>query len=274
MFTSVWQDPNVAMGSAEVQNLMKRIAIICVACVLGVASRAQILLDNFNQPGLSDYVKTVVLDNGIAEANVSFSDASGSLVASYAGTVNQPEQVLLLRNDLSLGVGFRLLVDVLFPAQTSQMDFGLAVSSTKTPTAASVSLTDTRNTFNWAAIYVRPSQNAVRALSSIDGTVATGTGVLTADETTVAQLFIERNTSSLFTLGYYDTGGNRFVSRTASFTATDVGNAIGFYADLRAAGGSLGSLDNLQLGVIPEPSTSILAGFGLLALIAWMRRKG
>jgi hypothetical protein len=252
---------------------MKLTTITIALCLVGAAAQAQLLLDNFNQPGLGDYTQTTILDNGVAEANVSFSDASGGLVGSYSGTINQPEQVLLLRNDLSLGVGFRLLVDVLFPTQTSQMDFGLAVSATVSPTAASLADTDTRDTFNWASIYVRPSQNAVRTTASISGAVNTATGVLAADETSVSQLFIERNSATTFTLGYYDANDTRFVSRSAVFAANDVGTAIGFYGDLRAVGGTLGMLDNLSIGVIPEPSVSILAGFGLLALAARLRRR-
>lgn len=252
---------------------MKKISTTLAACLLGAVAQAQ-LVDSFSGGSLGTYTLTRVLDNGVAEANVTFSDTTGALVGSYAGTINQPEQLVLLRSDVSLGVGFRLLADVLFPVQTSQMDFGLAVSATATPTGVgNPTPTDTRGTFNWAGVYVRPSQNAVRAVSSINGTVVTATGVLAADETAIGQLFIERNSATDFTLGYYDTSATRFVSRTASFTATDVGTAIGFYADLRAAGGSLGSLDNLRITVIPEPSVFALAGIGALGLLWRCRRK-
>lgn len=250
---------------------MKRTCVLLAAALLSATAPAQ-LVDGYSGGSLGSYTLTRVLDNGVAEGNVSFSDSGGTLAAAYAGTVNQPEQLVFLRSDFSLGVGFRLMADVLFPAQTSQMDFGLAVSATATPTAASGGDTDTRDTFNWAGIYVRPSQNAVRAASSINGTVVTGTGVLTADETTVGQLFIERNSATDFTLGYYDTSATRFVSRTAIFTASDIGTAIGFYADLRAAGGSLGSLDNLSIVAIPEPSGVALAGLSLLAWLGFRRR--
>ena len=252
---------------------MKKLSLITSACLLGLFAQAQ-LVDNFSGGSLGSYTLTRILDNGVAEANVSFSDASGALVASYGGTISQPEQLVLLRNDFSLGIGNVLLVDVAFPAQTSQMDFGIAVSATATPAGVvNPTPTDTRTGFNWTGIYVRPSQNAVRAASSIGGVLDTGTGVLTADETAVGQLFIERNSATDFTLGYYDTSNVRFVSRTVTFAATDVGTAIGFYADLRAVGGSLGSLDNLRMTVIPEPSTAAFVGIGLLGLIGRLRRK-
>ena len=251
---------------------MKKISLIMSACLLGMIAQAQ-PIDDFETPGLGQYLQTTVLDNGIAEANVSFSDATGALVGSYGGTVSQPEQVLFLRNDFNLPVGSMLLVDTAFPPQTSQMDFGIAISATVNPLAASLADTDTRDLFNWAAVYVRPSQNAVRSTSSINGAVVTGTGVLTVDETLVSQLFIERNTSTDFTLGYYDTSANRIVSRTVSFTATDVGTAIGFYTDLRAAGGSLGSLDNLRITLIPEPASGALLGVGALAFMLFRGRR-
>lgn len=252
---------------------MKKIGIIMIASLMTMGVQAQ-LIDSFSGVGLGAYTLTRILDNGVAEANVSFSDASGALVASYAGTINQAEQVVFLRNDFSLAVGNRLLVDVLFPTQTSDLDFGIAVSATATPNSvANPTLTDTRSTFNWTAVYARPNQNAVRSASSINGTLVTATGVLTADETTVGQLFIERNSSTLFTLGYFDTSAVRHDSRTVTFTTSDVGTAIGFYGDLRAVGGTLGSLDNLRMELIPEPSTAALAGLGLLALIARRLRR-
>lgn len=251
---------------------MKKLGLVLSACLLSALAQGQ-LIDDFNVPGLGQYTQTRVLDNGISEANVSFSDASGSLVSSYGGTLNQPEQVLLLRNDFNLAVGNALLVDVLFLTQASQMDFGIAVSATNTPTSASIADTDTRDTFNWAAVYVRPSQDAVRATSSIGGAVTTGTGVLTVNETLVSYLFIERNSATDFTLGYIDNAANRIVSTSITFGATDVGTALGFYADLRAAGGSLGSLDNLTITAIPEPATGALLGLGVLALILARRRR-
>ncbi|MBC8095131.1 MAG: hypothetical protein H7Y43_04900 [Akkermansiaceae bacterium] len=251
---------------------MKKISLTIAACLIGAVSQAQ-LIDDFGVAGLGEYTQTRVLDNGIAEVNVSFSDASGKLSATYAGTISQPEQVLLLRNDFSLAIGYRLLVDVSFLTQTSSLDFGLAVSQTATPAGVvNPTPTDTRLGFNWAAVYVRPSQNTVRAGSFINGVAVTGTGILNVDETLVGQLFIDRDSATSFTLGYYDTSAVRVVSRTAVFTATDVGTAIGFYGDLRAPG-TLGDLDNLRIVAIPEPAATALAGVGMLTLIGRLRRR-
>jgi hypothetical protein len=251
---------------------MKRISVILTALSMAVAAQAQ-LIDDFSG-GLSPYTQTIVLDNAVAEANVSFSSAGGALVSSYGGTLSAAEQVVLLRGDTSLAVGNMLLVDTAFPTQTAQMDFGISVSAILNPTAASSADTDTRDTFNWAAVYVRPNQDAVRNLSSIGGVVTTAAGVRGAVETTVGQLFIERNTATDFTLGYFSTVGARYVGRTITFTATDVGTAIGFYGDLRAVGGSLGSLDNLRYAPVPEPSTAALLGlFGLVSVYRLRRSR-
>jgi hypothetical protein len=252
---------------------MKKLSLITAVCLAGAVSQAQ-LIDSFSGGSLGSYTLTRILDNNVSVANVSFSDAGGVLSAAYGGTGNAAEQVVLLRNDFSLSIGSRLLVDVVFPTQTSEMDFGLAVSATATPSSVvNPTPTDTRGTFNWAGVYVRPSQNAVRSTSSINGTVVTGTGVLTVDETLVSRLFIERTSATDFVLGYYNTSDVRVDSRTVTFTATDVGNAIGFYGDLRAVGGTLGSLDNLRIEVVPEPTSVALLGLGSLGLVFRWRRK-
>lgn len=230
------------------------------------------IIDDFNTPGLGEYTLTRVLDNGVAESNVSFSDASGALVASYAGTVNQPEQVLFLRSDANLGIGEKLVVDVAQGVSTSQMDFGLAVSATATPTGVgNPTPTDTRGMTNWMAVYVRPSQDAVRVSSSNNGVVTTANGVLgSVVETTVKRLFIQRSSSTSFTVGYVNTSNVTFNNLTFNFTATDVGTAIGFYGDLRANGGTLGSLDNLR--IVPEPTAGFLAMLGMVGFAAFRRR--
>jgi hypothetical protein len=228
------------------------------------------VVDDYNVAGLGQYTQTAVLDNGAAESNVSFSDATGALVASYAGTLNQPEQVVFLRDDAVLGIGEKLVADVSMAASTSQMDFGIAVGATKTPTAANAGDTDTRDAFNWASVSVRPSQNAIRVNSSINGVVTTGSGVLAADETLVSRLFIQRLSGTSFKVGYVDTSNVTFDALTINFTTSDVGNAIGYYADLRAAGGTLGALDNLR--IVPEPTAALLVAGGLLGLVSLRKR--
>ena len=115
-------------------------------------------------------------------------------------------------------------------------------------------------------MYVRPSQNSVRSTFGNTAAVVTGTGILTAAETTVSKLWITRNSATQYVLGYTNTSNVETTSQTVNFTSSsNVGDAIGFYADLRATGGTLGTLDNLT--IIPEPSAALLGGLGVLGLL-------
>ncbi len=206
------------------------------------------VIDDFADADLSQYTKTVVLDSGATEVNVGFSSPSGTLSANYttATANNITEQVMFLRNDVSLPVGSTLVADLAMPTTTQLMDLGLAVSTTATPTASSGG-SDTRNTFNWASVSARPSQDAIRVNRSINGTVDTNTGTIgTVTETTVSQLYIRRNSITQFVVGYTNASGVKTDASTINFTVTNVGAAIGFYTDLRASG-SLGAFDNLRI---------------------------
>jgi autotransporter-associated beta strand protein len=202
------------------------------------------LIDNFSDGNVSEYIRTIVHD-GNTITNITPSVAGGALVATYAGTSTH-EQVVLLRDDVSLDIGETLAVDVVMATTELTMDFGLAVSAVDNPIAASVSDTDTRETFNWASVAVRPSQDAIRVNQSSGGIVNTGGGVLSSVETNVAGLYITRNSATQFVLGYVDTNSTSFVATTLNFAATDVGTALGFYMDVRS-NGTLGNFDNLRI---------------------------
>jgi hypothetical protein len=241
-----------------------------VIAPLLIGSAGAVVIDDFNDGSLSEYTSTRVLDNAIATANVGFSSSSGSLVTTYDTGASAAEQVLLMRNDFSLAVGQTLTIDTAFATTSTQMDFGLAIAGAASIVSASAGDSDTRDLSNFLAVYVRPSQDAVRVTSSNNGVVTTATGVLPTAETLVAQLFITRVTSTQFTVGYIDTSAVSHESLTMDFTATDVGSTIGFYADMRTTSTSLGSLDNLA--IVPEPSAALLGGLGLFALLR--RRRG
>jgi autotransporter-associated beta strand protein len=209
------------------------------------------IIDDFADADLSQYTQTVVNDAVGSPVNVSFASPSGTLSATYSGDA-AVEQAVFLRDDVSLAIGSSLVVDVAMPVTSQQLDFGLAVSTTDTPTASSAGNLDTRASFNWAAVYARPSQTSVRNLSSINGTVSTAAGVLSAAPTSIAQLYITRNSTTQFVVGYTDTGLVKHDSSTINFTATTVGSALGFFADLRSAG-SLGVFDNLR--IVGAPTT-------------------
>ncbi|MEO5917359.1 MAG: PEP-CTERM sorting domain-containing protein [Luteolibacter sp.] len=253
---------------------MKPTPTFFLLAVLGSLSNslcrgATVLVDDFSDLTLTEYTQTRILDSTFANVNISFSASTGALGASYSGTPNAAEQVVILRDDYTLGVGETLTVDVSQATSTSDLDLGIVVATTKSPTAVSSLDLDTRDTMQWASVYIRPNQNAVRSLSYDGTTLVSGTGVLTADETTVAKLWIKRDSANTFSLGYINTSATSFTSKTVTMGSSSVGAAIGFYADLRVAGGTLGTLDNLT--IIPEPSTAILAG--LTAIGLGFRRK-
>lgn len=240
-----------------------------IAFAAAMPASAATVIDTFTGALSPQYTQTRVLDNGTG-ANVSFSTTGGALSASYAGT-NAAEQVLLLRDDYTLAVGNTLTVDVSQATSTSEMDFGIAVASTKAPSGVATT-GDTRTTFDWAAVYVRPSSNELKNLSSTGTptrTLISNTGNFTGvDETTVKSLWIKRDSTNVFSLGYINSSDVSFTSRTVTFSGIGATPAIGIYADLRANGGTLGTLDNLT--IIPEPRAAML---GLIGLLALLRRR-
>jgi hypothetical protein len=212
------------------------------------------LVDDFSAGGLAEYTLTRVLEQSSppgadTEANVSFSDTSGALVASYGGTVSAAEQVLLLRGDANLAAGQTLRADVSMAATTAQMDLGLAVSSTAVPTGTTPGTDlDTRDTFDAAIVSIRPSANNLRVNKYVAGASPdTTTGTLTVDEATVTGLYIRRNSNTQFVVGYTDSSSIDHAATSIDFATTNVGTAIGFYGDLRAIGGALGNFDNLRI---------------------------
>lgn len=252
-----------------------------VACSLAVAAHAQVtVIDPLNGDSLSGYTSTLVLDNSLgAGQGVSFSDSSGSLVASYVGTGTSAEQALFLApaNSFSttFSVGDMLTVNASLPSSSVVEDFGLAIAALANPTAAgSGNSYNSRGTFDWASISIRPSQTAIRVNTSISGTVTTSGGVLSGvSPTSVSKLFIAWNSADTFTLGYFS-GSTQIDDETVTFAnGSNIGSAIGFYGDLRATGTSLGSFADFSIQPAPEPSTLALCGMGALAGIGWWRRR-
>ena len=259
---------------------MKKIGAMLLACSLGMVAQAQII-DPLTG-SLSGYTTTLVNDGGSGGASsVSFTDSGSGLQANFVGTVAAPEQALFLAPvssfSTTFAVGDRLTVNVLMPTSTIQEDFGLAVSATATPPAAGAN-TSTRANFDWASVSYRPSQTAIRANSSISGTLVTANGVISGvAATTVSQLYLDWVSADVFTLGYIDTSSVSHTSETITFApSSTIGTAIGFYADMRDAGGgtTLGNFTNLAIQPIPEPATMTLCGLGgFLGLVGWMRRR-
>jgi hypothetical protein len=265
--------------TAKNKNPMKKIsALIIAACSTGLAAHAQIINTFNSSDPMTGYTDTTILDNSSgAGSGVSFSDASGGLVASFSGTLSDPEQALFLI-PTALPVGDALVVDTSIPATSTTEDLGIAISSTATPPAASSGNSySSRTSFDYATISVRPSQTSIRQNTSSGGTLVSANDVISVAPTSVAQLFIENNGGGSFTFGYIDTSSVVHVDDTFAFSGSStVGDAIGIYGDIRTAGTSLGSLNDLtieSISSVPEPTSLALFGIGLAGMGVYVRRK-
>lgn len=247
--------------------------------LLGMAVRAQTIIDTLNNTSLTPYTLTPVLYSGSgvpATTTISFSDTGGALTAT-AANYNDIEQALFLRSDYSLSVGETLSVTLPNWIGTSQ-DFGLCVASTATPPAASTNpLGNTRTSLSYAFIGIRGGANHLVA-SGFDGATSIATAQFQPGGTQVpTTLFITETALNTFTFGAIAStvstnGGVIDLMNYTFVNNTGVGNAIGFYVDMRA-NNTIGSMSDLTISV-PEPATPAVCGLGGLGgLIVWNRRK-
>lgn len=234
---------------------MKTLSLITSACLLGMVAQAQ-LIDDFSGD-LSAYTATRILKaSGAGNNGYAWEIAGGSLQINTS-TYDGIEQFALTRTDFSLGVGYELKASYAH-LNTASQDIGLYVGA-GTPT------TDVRA--DYINIYMR--NNGQLFSRGFNGATELGLsgGASPAPDT----LFIARTALDTFDLGYYN-GAVRTILTTRTLANTAIGNAIGFYADIRGAG-IRGNMDNLTLSVIPEPSAAALMGLGALALVSRLRRK-
>jgi hypothetical protein len=235
---------------------MKKLSLITAACLLGAVTQAQ-LIDDFSG-NLSAYTATRILKATPAAPDNAYAwqIAGGSLqinTTTYGGI----EQYALTRTDLTLGVGSELSATYSGLNLNSQ-DIGLYVGdSTPTPGVRE----------DYVAIYMR--NNGQLFSRGFNGT--TELSLAGGGSPVALSLFVARTGVNTFDLGYYDAGGrNVLASRT--MTSATIGDAIGFYADVRGAG-TRGVMDNLTITAIPEPTAATLLGIGALGLLFRLRRK-
>jgi len=223
--------------------------------ILGIGTSAALagplaLVDDFSDTDLSEYTQTLVLDQN-ATSDISFASPAGALqVTKSAGT--EAEQVLLLRDDFTLAVDEILRVDLNYMG-TTRADIGIAVAATKTPTPliydGGVGGTQATRE-DYAAVYVEADANNLKGIY-LNGTdvgqdtiFAGGFGTLANGD--VVGLYIRRDSPNDFALGYTTAGGGDTDFATQSLTNTAIGNAIGFFGDVRSVT-TFGDLDNLRI---------------------------
>jgi hypothetical protein len=236
---------------------MKKLSLIIAAGLMAAVAQAQ-LIDSFSG-NLSAYTATRILKATPAAANnvYSWEIDSGALrinTTTYGGI----EQYALTRNDFTLGVGFELTTSYSHLNLGSQ-DLGLYVGA-GTPTA------DVRA--DYVNVYVRNNgQIFSRGFNGASELTLSG-GSTPAN---ISSLFIARTSANIYELGYYD-GATRNLLATRTMANSAIGNAIGFYADVRAVG-IRGTVDNLTLTAVPEPTSAALLGLGSLGFLFRLRRK-
>lgn len=257
---------------------MKKISALLIACSVGMAAQAQTIIDALTGSGPT-YTTTLLNDVSHGSTGLSFTTSGSGLQASYVGTGTTAEQGVFLATvgsfSSTFSVGQTLSVNVNMPATATQMDFGLVIAASATPIAASAGNSwDSRSTFDWASISLRPSQTAIRVNFSTNNAVITGNGVAgIGASANISQLFIQWVSTDVFNMGYVS-NSIPVIDYTVTFKPTStIGAAIGFYGDLRATSTSLGTFSNLAITPIPEPSSLALCGMSFLGLVAVMRRK-
>lgn len=234
---------------------MKRISLILSVCLMGVMAQAQ-LIDGFSGD-LSAYTATRILKASGSGNNVYTWEIGGGSLQINTSTYDGIEQFALTRTDFPLAVGYELTASYSGLNLNSQ-DIGLYVGA-GTP-AAGVRA-------DYVDVYVRNNgQLFSRGFNGTSELSLAGGGT-----PTVSSLFVARTAANVFELGYYD-GTTRNILTTRTMTSTTIGDAIGFYADVRGAG-IRGNLDNLTITTVPEPTLGAMLGLGALGAVLRFRRK-
>ncbi len=241
---------------------MKKVVLFLLG-MIAVASQAAVI-DDFNDTDLSEYTINFVLDHA-AGYSTTYSSPSGTLQATKTNDTS-PEQVTLLRDDYSLSIGDTLRIDTSVIAG-GYMDFGLAVA--KSADLADVvegETGDVRDGF--LTIYFKTSWGSIGYAGWDSGNIGGNSGAASPAYSDVTGLYISRLSTYEFEAGYSTASGDSSVV-TWTCTNSDIGNAVGFYSDLRTQDATVGNFDNLT--IVPEPATMALLGLG--GLVAIRKRK-
>jgi hypothetical protein len=232
------------------------------------------LVDDFTSGNLSPYTRTIVLAQN-ADPGIDFLASGGTLSVSRTySSGGAAQQDVFLRNDFSLNIGYTLRVDATVAANASAYgDFGIAIAASATPTAAvwTSGTADARQ--DYIAVYVKRQTDAI-GRAGFNGTVNAGGSTGTAGVPGLANLtglFITRSAADTFSVGYTTASGDTTLF-TYTGMNTSIGNALGFYSDMRSTA-SVGTLDNLRIEAVPEPGAMSLLALSGMGFVM-MRRIG
>ena len=232
------------------------LSLILSASLLGALAQGQ-LIDDFSG-NLSAYTATRILNNGNhAPVNTYTWEISGSSLQINTTAYTGIEQFALTRTDFSLSVGYELTATYSH-ANLGTQDLGLYVG-------AGTPVQDVRA--DYVNIYMR--NNGQLFSRGFNGT--TEFALAGGASPVVDMLFIARTGLTTYDLGYY-AGGIRTILTSRTVANSAIGDAIGFYADIRGLG-VRGNMDNLSFAPVPEPAVGTLLGLGALGFIVRFRRK-
>jgi len=258
---------------------LKKIGVILAACSLGLIAQAQLIDDFSSAASLANYNQTIVLAqsaNPAAVFGIASSPADTFQVSQAAWTAGAQQQVFLRNDGWSLSPGQVLRVDLVMPYTNSvYSDFGLALMATATPTAAVWTSGTADVRYNLLDLYVKGQFGTIgyRASNPSNVQLYSSSGISPVGGLlAVTGLWISRPSATAFTVGYTESGVDTVLVAMTGIDSA-VGNALGFYSDVRA-NTSYGYFDNLRLEVIPEPTSLALCGLGgILGLVGWVRRR-
>ena len=251
--------------------------MLIVTCLVSLTARAQ-LIDDFGATipnDLADYTETVVNSGVSTIVAPTFSINANTNALQVAGNTNQVEQTVFLRSDYSLSVGGTLTASVLSNATgvTGTHDFGIMVAAQANPLGAT-GISDVRS--NLVSVELKPDVNQVGA-NFFDGhtLVYSSRAAPSGTYMAITSLWISEPSAGVFSVGYNEGATSytfqTFAMNNGSAGDSSIGNAIGFWGDVRGVNASPILLSDLT--IVPEPSTFALIGAGLGFGAMLLRRK-
>ncbi|MGA2060543.1 MAG: PEP-CTERM sorting domain-containing protein [Thermoguttaceae bacterium] len=269
--------------------MRNKLVLLSLICVLGLgvsSAYAVAYYDDFSSGSLAAYNQVWLLSNDAQGATCGASASTGQFYTTRtgAGSINgsNAQQMEWLANS-SLDVGEILRANVSL-GQTAGLyfDLGICVNYSQTPNSLTPPATGGVRQ-DEISVYLKDSTGNIGyyAADGSSGTtqIASNSGAITGSMppwSSITGLWIARTSATTFYLGYTNTVSGDTLLTTVTVTNTNIGNAIGIYADSRTAGTSPEYVDNLSVSTnpVPEPATITMLVFGIAGMGLWLRKRG